>query len=435
VEPAALSDFGPECDELALGGYRDRLTAYALRISVGLVLFVALALAAFPSSAQDATSTTAAPAVPTTAAPVATVAPATSAAPTITAAPSALSAEEQAKKEEATGQLNAAVAEDTAIATALESINSAVHETQAKIDEAQRRLSVAQDVGQTADAELAVSGDQQSKVEVQLVEKAIESFRTGSGDSNPFFGDADVNKSLRQTHLLRQANQSTAELLDQLRLLHDDREAAQAEAASAADAAIQIQEQLQSQLLTLQDQQNEQLVLKGAAESRIDKWESELTAYAAEDAAIKKLIADTQAADVVVQRPTEPSALGFQWPAQGRQSSPYGYRIHPIYGTRKLHTGLDIAAATGTPIATTSGGTVIFSGVRGGYGNTVIVDHGLGITSLYAHMNRIAASDGDAVARGDVIGFVGSTGNSTGPHLHFEIRLDGATTDPRPYLP
>ena len=115
-------------------------------------------------------------------------------------------------------------------------------------------------------------------------------------------------------------------------------------------------------------------------------------------------------------------------------SSPYGYRIHPIYGTRKLHTGTDFPVGTGTPIFASADGKVIMAGWNGGYGNCVIIDHGAGVTSLYAHNSSLSVSVGQSVKKGQVIAKAGSTGNSTGPHCHFEIRVNGSTTNPMNYI-
>lgn len=115
-------------------------------------------------------------------------------------------------------------------------------------------------------------------------------------------------------------------------------------------------------------------------------------------------------------------------------NSPYGYRIHPIYGTRKLHSGMDFPVGTGSPIYAAADGTVIMASWYGGYGNCVIIDHGGGMTTLYAHNSSLNVSNGQRVKRGDVIARAGSTGNSTGPHCHFEVRINGSTTDPAPYF-
>lgn len=122
----------------------------------------------------------------------------------------------------------------------------------------------------------------------------------------------------------------------------------------------------------------------------------------------------------------------FAMPVRGaRISSGYGYRHHPILGRRKLHTGIDFAASSGTPIYAAAGGVVISSGYRNGYGNTVIIDHGGGIATLYGHCSRLYVSSGQKVGKGSRIAAVGSTGMSTGPHLHFEVRVNGSPVDPR----
>jgi murein DD-endopeptidase MepM/ murein hydrolase activator NlpD len=192
---------------------------------------------------------------------------------------------------------------------------------------------------------------------------------------------------------------------------------------------------LTAELAVLQEQQNVQIRLKREAESRISRWESELTAYAAEDEQIQALISNSTATTVALAAPRAPSVYGMQWPVDGPVTSGFGYRVHPVYGTRKLHSGLDISAPGGTPIAAADRTTPLPAGWRGGYGNTVIVDHGDGVTTLYAHMSRISTSEGATVERGDGIGQVGATGTATGNHLHLEIRISGQPTDPRPYMP
>lgn len=116
--------------------------------------------------------------------------------------------------------------------------------------------------------------------------------------------------------------------------------------------------------------------------------------------------------------------------AYSRKTSGMGVRIHPIFQTRQVHKGVDYAAPTGTPAYTVGDGVVEFAGVKGGYGNTVIVRHGQGHSTLYAHLSRIHVRKGQSVTQGQVIGAVGSTGWSTGPHLHFEFRVNGVYTDP-----
>jgi murein DD-endopeptidase MepM/ murein hydrolase activator NlpD len=124
-----------------------------------------------------------------------------------------------------------------------------------------------------------------------------------------------------------------------------------------------------------------------------------------------------------------PSGTGFAWPLSGPITSPFGMR----WGT--LHPGIDIGVPTGTPIHAAGPGTVVWCGWMSGYGNLVMIDHHNGLATLYGHQSRIAASCGEQVTTGELIGYVGCTGFCTGPHLHFEVRLNGTPVDPLGYLP
>lgn len=126
----------------------------------------------------------------------------------------------------------------------------------------------------------------------------------------------------------------------------------------------------------------------------------------------------------------------FTWPAPGYSTitSPYGMRYHPILKYNKKHTGVDIGAPSGANIVAADSGTVIQTGWMGGYGQVVVIDHGGGISTLYAHMSTIIAANGASVTKGETIGKVGSTGWSTGPHLHFEVRINGVDTNPMSYI-
>ena len=115
-------------------------------------------------------------------------------------------------------------------------------------------------------------------------------------------------------------------------------------------------------------------------------------------------------------------------------SSSFGTRWHPLLGGYRFHAGLDLAAAMGSPIFATSSGTVAAAGWCGGYGNCVTIDHGGGCFTLYGHLSRIDVASGQRVGSGQPLGLVGSTGNSTGPHLHYEVRMNGRPVDPIPYL-
>jgi murein DD-endopeptidase MepM/ murein hydrolase activator NlpD len=124
----------------------------------------------------------------------------------------------------------------------------------------------------------------------------------------------------------------------------------------------------------------------------------------------------------------------FSWPVTGTITSPFGWRSNPFGGGPEFHQGLDIAAPSGTPVTAAAAGTVIMAQWYGGYGNYILIDHGGGYSTGYGHLSAIYVSSGQVVQRGQAIGAVGSTGQSTGPHLHFEVRIAGKPVDPAPRL-
>ena len=153
---------------------------------------------------------------------------------------------------------------------------------------------------------------------------------------------------------------------------------------------------------------------------------------------LQKIAAENSSAKMNTEVSSSSNAVisNGSWPVPGysRVSSPFGYRIHPVLGVKKLHTGIDIPAPTGTPAVAVANGTVIYSGVQGTYGNTVMIKHDNGLVSLYAHNSSLVVRVGDKVKKGQVVSKIGSTGRSTGPHLHFEIRVNGTAQNPLSYL-
>lgn len=158
--------------------------------------------------------------------------------------------------------------------------------------------------------------------------------------------------------------------------------------------------------------------------------------YEAAEAAEAAMIRQNANAFAYSANPIKYTGGRFAWPVPGSQriTSYYGYRIHPVYKTKKFHTGIDIGAGYGLDIVAGGDGVVTMATTNGGYGKCVIINHGSGITTLYGHCSTLLVSVGDKVTKGQTIAKVGSTGVSTGPHLHFEVRLNGSTTDPLQYL-
>lgn len=122
------------------------------------------------------------------------------------------------------------------------------------------------------------------------------------------------------------------------------------------------------------------------------------------------------------------------WPVKGWVTSDFGVRRDPFDGLRRMHEGIDIAARTGTPVTATAAGIVREAGTESGYGKMVVIDHGYGLSTVYAHNSRILVKIGQRVKRGDLIAAAGNTGRSSGPHVHYEVRLNGAPVNPRKYL-
>jgi murein DD-endopeptidase MepM/ murein hydrolase activator NlpD len=169
-----------------------------------------------------------------------------------------------------------------------------------------------------------------------------------------------------------------------------------------------------------------QNALTSTRESRAD-FVREADALSAESAALAAKIQDAQ------QRAGstgsgQPSSAGFIWPCDGVVTSGFGMR----WG--RMHDGIDIGCAYGTPVRAAAAGTVIYAGWMSGYGNLVVIDHGNGLSTAYAHASSLAVTVGQSVAQGQTVSYVGSTGHSTGPHLHFEVRVNGVAVDPLSYL-
>lgn len=122
------------------------------------------------------------------------------------------------------------------------------------------------------------------------------------------------------------------------------------------------------------------------------------------------------------------------WPVEGRLTSSFGMREHPKTGSKDFHSGVDIATDPGTPVKTTADGVISFAGWSGGNGNLVVIEHGYGFSTFYAHNKQVNVKVGQTVRRGDIISYVGSTGNSTGPHLHYEIWQNGKSINPQKFI-
>lgn len=216
----------------------------------------------------------------------------------------------------------------------------------------------------------------------------------------------------------------------------------------STQAALQSQEQAQqrarNQLDILAAERSNLVAIADAQRRHVASEVAQIEDLSAsEEAQLEALIVERQR-EIEAQREAARRAAGIvgttsapgalAWPVSGTITSPFGYRRNPFGGGMEFHQGLDIAAPMGTTITAAASGTVISAGWYGGYGNYILIDHGGGMATGYGHCSQIFVSVGQQVQKGQAIGAVGSTGASTGPHVHFEVRINGKPVDPAAYL-
>lgn len=209
-----------------------------------------------------------------------------------------------------------------------------------------------------------------------------------------------------------------------------------------AKALVELEQQEQIEARTILDNQQSKLEkLRNEKNKVIKQLETDIAAL---EKAEKQKEKDAAALQSEINRALNKSSNKvvytgngkFAWPsaASTRVTSEFGYRIHPIFGTKKLHRGMDIGAAAGTDVLAAEDGIVLTAGYNNSYGYYVTINHGSGYVTLYAHNSKLLVSSGQKVSRGQVIAKCGSTGNSTGPHIHFEVQVNGKLVNPRSYL-
>ena len=245
---------------------------------------------------------------------------------------------------------------------------------------------------------------------------------------------------LAQKHYLSRVSDERRGIVVHVRELRDDLERQRravgdqkAKADAAAGAARTVRDQIEALRAQIEParaeaQQQQVLEQQSLEQLRVSKAQAE------GELAALQATSDSIAARLRARGGSGGGAPCQARPVPGPIVSGFGMRYHPILHVTRMHTGADLSAGAGTPIHACRGGVVVIAGAQGGYGNCVVIDHGGGMATLYAHQSRIAVSEGQTVNAGDVIGYVGSTGLATGPHLHFEVRLSGNPVDPAPYL-
>lgn len=280
-------------------------------------------------------------------------------------------------------------------------------------------------------------GDTKDALSLQVVELYMNASMAGTR----FFTFEDATQATIGFAYVDGAVGDGVQLLAQLDILETEEERQQ----TILDEQRALQEVLLADLDTKRDQQAEEVarvdslraeavavadaasVLVASISADIARFEQHKEGLEADAAALEAELAARVSAG-------EQPSSGLMRPVPGAVSSPFGYRIHPIFGTRRLHTGWDLSAGAGDPIVAAASGVVVSAGGRGGYGNAVVIDHGGGLATLYAHQSSMAVSAGQQVEKGQVVGYVGCTGYCTGAHLHFETRVGGRPVDPAGYV-
>lgn len=265
----------------------------------------------------------------------------------------------------------------------------------------------------------------------ELLEKRLNAmYRNGEhGYLEILLGSADFTELLTNIDLITKIMDHDLELIEALenqRLLIIEHQK-KLEKQESNLIALKNEEDEKREVLVIS--RNTQVKLRREVEGMIAQMSSELDEL---DRLSKRL--ETELEDMYRRQQYVGGRMGWPVPNYYNINSPFGYRIHPILGTNRFHQGIDIPAPMGANVIASNEGTVIMAEWYGGYGNTVIIDHGGQIATLYAHNSRLLVSVGDEVKRGDVIALIGSTGNSTGPHLHFEVRRNGQYENPVDWL-
>ena len=326
---------------------------------------------------------------------------------------------------DAAAKLRAAEASDEELADAVDVLGGAERAALGKAQQATRAL-------QRAEAEVAEAEGTLSRQRRAVIERAVRAYAQ-QGQVQVLAGVGGPEDAARRLALAKVVQGRLVDAVDSSRAAVGDlTRRRQQQATAAKQTARALRSVVNARTRTSKAQAD--------LDRRIDGLQKEVDALDAEESELSQLLA-TRASRAAVP-PPDPSgtgkggapgggtsASGFVWPLNGRLTSPFG----PRWG--RMHQGQDIAAPTGTPIKAAKAGKVIKASGGGGYGNLTLIDHGGGVVTAYAHQSRFAAAEGAQVQAGQVIGFVGNTGNSTGPHLHFEVRVNGAQRNPRAYLP
>lgn len=289
-------------------------------------------------------------------------------------------------------------------------------------------------ISKEVEQKIAAIKKQQKKIakqEQELQKRLRAIYIAGDGTIlDVIFGSIGITDFISNISFISRIHESDSKLLESFKVAKD-RLNMELTGLKANRSKLLIQKkEKEEEEARLKSLQRKVILKKGTIEESIEDAIKEIEALEAASESIRAKLAARDDSDVT------PSNSGFviPCPQYSYLSSPFGYRIHPITGQRKLHTGLDFAAASGKPIIAAAAGKVITAEYHYSYGNYVIISHGGGVYTLYAHASALLVKEGQSVRQAQQIAKVGTTGSSTGNHLHFEVRINGNPVDPKPYL-
>jgi murein DD-endopeptidase MepM/ murein hydrolase activator NlpD len=331
-------------------------------------------------------------------------------------------------------ELNESRAKEKSLGDQVNSLEQQINSKQSDIDELEASISEAQAKLETLEEELAVAEEKVNTQNENLNARLRNMYKNGSvGFIDVLMDSGSFSEFLNNLSLVEKVYTSDQDVLEELQKAYDE-----------IDAKKKEIETLQAELSESKATMEEQKSSLEADKASVEKKKSEIAADSAEtQRELDKLEADAQALTSSIRNSGSSSSSSkynggiMAWPVPSCHtvSSGYGGRIHPTTGKYKFHGGLDIPGSYGSAIVAANSGKVIWAGNRGdSYGNYVIIDHGGGVSTLYGHSSKVLVSTGQRVSRGQRIANVGSTGRSTGPHCHFEVRINGSRVNPTPYV-
>ncbi|PSN18294.1 peptidase M23 [filamentous cyanobacterium CCP5] len=299
-----------------------------------------------------------------------------------------------------------------------------IADTEFRLAEAEKRLQQLQ--GQLEKAQADYDAVQSATVaRLQFLQR-----QQGSKGWAVLLESQNFNEFLDRRYQLKRVYQADKQVLGELKTKSEELQAQKGIVEQQKNEVALLRQQLLAQKQDYEQEAVEEQSLITRLRDQRGALEAAEAQLAQDSERLGALIRERLAAATGVIRGTG----RFVYPANARMSSGFGNRVHPILGYSRFHSGVDFAASYGATIRAADTGRVIFSGWYGGYGQAVIIDHGSGLTTLYAHASRLFVQEGQAIKQGQAIAAVGSTGLSTGPHLHFEVRQNGRPINPTAYL-